>query len=297
MFILNLLSIFLPLITAIKFDFSLNYRLEDDPRPRRFLAGSIIPEDLENATEISLDQKVPIVLRSFDLSFVKNLKKLSMDDSGINEIEIGSFKHLDGLRYLNITNNPLKVIKEGIFNNMKVEVLNLSRNKLTTINPGAFDDMENLQRVILDYNELTSYSIWFKSCSKLVEVSVQYNFIQYLPQGVFQYLKHRKLKARFSFNKINTIHEDLFDVEEYDELDIDHNDLTNFDKEISKVGILNLQHNHIECLPEDYAKKEFKKVKTVRLEDNPMNCSCLGYLKAMANVVASGCVENEHTSI
>uniref|UniRef100_A0A6P7FVG2 p-granule-associated novel protein 1-like n=1 Tax=Diabrotica virgifera virgifera TaxID=50390 RepID=A0A6P7FVG2_DIAVI len=291
-----LLLLFHPvvLITATKFDFALIYRIDADPRRHQFLAGAEVSEELGNATEVILNQKVPIILRSFDLSFMENLHTLTMDNCGVNEIEVGSFRSLESLKYVNITHNPLKVIKDGIFNYMSVEVLNLSHNKLATISPGAFDNMPRLEHIILDYNELTSYAIWFKECPSLVTISAQFNFIQFLAPNIFENLVDHKLIVQFSYNKINLVHEDLFDVQEYDELHLDHNDLEDFDVEISKVGVLGLQHNHIDCLEDEYVKKELRKARRVFLDDNPINCTCYDRLSRLDNVLVSACVNEEN---
>ncbi|CAH1105107.1 unnamed protein product [Psylliodes chrysocephalus] len=276
-------------ISAATFDFSVVYRLPHDVRGHQFPAGREISETLGNATEIAVDQKVPIVLRSFDVSFAKNLRVLVMNNCGINEIEVGSFKNLpETVEHLNITGNPLKAIRDGIFNYLTIEVLNLSSNKLATISSGAFDSMPNLTRIILDYNELTSYAIWFQDCPNLVSISAQYNFIQYIPPNIFEKLSSHKLKVHFSYNKINIIHQDLFNVEEFAELYLDHNDMTEFDLDVSKIsGTFSLEHNHIECLSDEFIRNDLKKVQKLDLRENPINCTCYEGLVKIKNLAVS----------
>ncbi|CAH1117915.1 unnamed protein product [Phaedon cochleariae] len=275
------------LISAVTFDFSLIYFVPNNTRQHQFPARREISEGLRNATTIVLNQQVPMILRSFDVSFARNLESLSLHDCGINEIESGSFKNLSSLKHLNITKNNIKIIKDDIFNHMGVNVLNLSYNKLATISPSAFDNMANLTDLILDYNELTSYSIWFENCPKLITISLQFNFIQYLPAGIYANLLDHKLKAYFSYNKINKIHEDLFDVEEFTDLYLDHNELEEFDFTLCKIDTLSLQTNQIECLSEEFIKNEVGKVTRFFLGDNPINCSCYDQLSTIQNMLVS----------
>ncbi|KAG5897525.1 hypothetical protein JTB14_030021 [Gonioctena quinquepunctata] len=289
MFITKILQLFLhvSLIASSTFDFSLIYFVPNNTRSHQFPARRKISEGLRNATTIALNQKVPIILRSFDLSFAKHLETLTMDDCGINDIEAGSLKNLSALRFLNITKNNIKIVRDDVFNSMTVHRLNLGYNKLSTISPGAFDNMPNLTHIILDYNELTSYAVWFGNCPSLITISVQFNFIQYLPGGIFGNLIDHHLKAYFSYNKISKISEDLFDVKEYSDLYLDHNEFVDFDFVLTKIDTLSLQTNKIQCLSHRFIQNEVHKVNRFFLGDNPVNCSCYEELSSIKNLLVS----------
>lgn len=274
-------------ISCASFDFNFVWFENNSTFPHNYLARQDLPESIENATKIALNYRIPVLLRRFDLSFARNLHILKMEHCEISDIEAGSFNNVPPLMNLSLSGNNLRHIKDGIFNSVEVKVLDLSHNKLSTIKPSAFDSMPHLTDLILDYNELTSYSLWFQECPKLVSISVQYNFIQYLPEEIFKHLAGQNFSVYFSFNKISKIHEDLFQVREFKNLYLDHNELVEFDHVLNKIDTLNLNVNHIECLSKGFMQRELNKVKRVLIFENPLNCSCYADLVKLKNVLVN----------
>lgn len=269
-------------------DFNLVWYEANKTEPHFYSARST--DSLEKATRIVLNQKIS-VLRSFDLGLAGNLKTLIMDNCGLTDIEPESFKNLAPLIELAITRNNIRVIKEGVFNYMDVQHLNLSYNKIHTIKPTAFDHMKNLRSVILDHNEITLYALWFQSCPNITLISVKHNFIQYLPEGAFKSIKNHKLNLYFSYNKIQKVENDVFDVNEIGDFCLDHNEMGEFDFRLKKVHNIDLQDNHIGCLSDEFLKNELGKVTVLNLKENPVNCSCLGNLQSYKNILATSIEE------
>lgn len=266
------------------FDFPFIWYDGNSTTPNQYQRGDPV-ETAENATKISVMGRIPILLRSFDLSFAEHLKVLQIEGCELADIEPGIFGKLPPLRNLSLSKNFLKYIKEGVFNNLDIEHLDLSHNRLTTIKSSAFNDMPNLTSLVLDYNELTSYSISFEDCPELNFISVQYNFIQYLPEGIFKNHVNKSMSVFFSYNKISKIHEDLFDVKEYKELYFDHNELYDFDHVLNRIDTLSLNVNNLDCLSDNFLHTELFKVKKVLLFENPFNCTCYEEIIKLKNVL------------
>lgn len=242
-------------------------------------------ENAENATRINVMGRIPILLRSFDLSFVKHLDVIHIEGCEIADIEPGVFKTLPSVMNLSLSKNFLKHIKDGIFNNVNIQHLDLSHNRLTTIKPSAFNDMPNLTSISLDYNELTSYGLLLENCPKLSTVSVQYNFVQYLPEGIFKNHLDKTLSVYFSYNKISKIDPDLFDVKEFKDLYLDHNEIGDLENVLNKIDTLSLNVNDLDCFSDTFLHSELFKVKKVLLFENPLNCSCYNEIIKLKNVL------------
>lgn len=246
------------------------------------------PEDrVENATRISIMGRIPILLRRFDLSFARRLKVLHIEGCELVEIEAGVLKNLPPVMNLSLSKNYLKHIKDGIFNNITVHNLNLSHNRISTIKPDAFNGMPNLTSINLDYNELTSYAISFENCPKFATITVQYNFIQYLPEDIFKNHLNKTLNVYFSYNKIGKIDQGLFDVKEYKDLYLDHNEINDLDKVLNKIETFSLNVNNLVCFSDKFLHSELLKVKKVLLFENPLNCSCYNEVTKLKNVLLS----------
>lgn len=244
-------------------------------------------EKVKNATRINMMGRIPILLRRFDLTFAEHLEVLHIESCELAEIEPGVFKKLPPLRNLSLATNFLKHIKDGVFNDVIVHDLDLSHNRLTTIRPDAFNNMPNLTRINLDYNELTSYALDLENCPKFSTISVQYNFIQYLPEGIFKNHLNKTLSIYFSYNKISKIDQGLFDVKEYKDLFLDHNEIIDLDNVLNKIDTLSLNVNNLECFPDRFLHSELFKVKKVLLFENSFNCSCYDEIIKLKNVLVA----------
>lgn len=274
-------------INPILFDFNFVW-YENNSLPHQYAARHEVPDSvMTNATKIVVNHRIPVLLRRFDLNFAKKLKTLTMDHCEINDIEAGSFSKIPPLANLSLTGNNIRIVRDGVFNFVDVMILDLSRNKLSTIKYNAFDNMPNLTKIILDYNDLTSYSLGFQECPKLQSISVQFNFIQYLPEDIFKHLTDKNLSVYFSYNKISKIHEDLFQVKEFRDLYLDHNELEDFDLVLGRIDTLNLNVNRITWFSMEFLRKEINKVKTVLAFENPINCTCYKEFVKLRNVVTN----------
>lgn len=283
--VIILASFYVYPIDSITFDFNLIWFEANKTVGHNYTARRELPDSFQNVSRIHLNQKVPILLRRFDLSSAKHLKTLIMDNCAINDMEIGCLNNLPPLENLTITRNNIKLIREGVFDKRKVKHLDLSHNKIATIAPGAFNEMEDLVSINLDYNELTSYALSFENCPNLTKISVQYNFLLYLPNDMFKYSMDRKISVYFSFNKISKIHSAAFDLNQFEDLYLDHNELTMFESSLKKVDTLNLNVNNISCVGEEFLNKEVSKATRITLYENPFTCECYNQVFKLKNVL------------
>lgn len=265
------------------FDFPFVWYEKDSTTPNQYEAKE--PEEIaENATRINVKAKIPILLRRFDLRFAKSLEVLNIESCEVADMEPRVFVNLPPLKNLSLSKNFLKQIRENVFSEVIVEHLDLSHNRLTTIKTSAFDNMPNLTSINLDYNELTFYSISFKDCPKFATLSVQYNFIQYLPEDVFKNHFNKTLNAHFSFNKISKIDQGLF-YGKYKDLYLDHNEISELNATLNAIETLSLNVNNLQCFSDEFLHSELFKVKKVLLFENPFNCSCYDEIIKLKNVL------------
>ncbi|XP_060518486.1 leucine-rich repeat protein SHOC-2-like [Cylas formicarius] len=249
--------------------------------PHEYSAKSNVTDDLRNATKIEIAQNVS-TLRYLELSFASDLKVLVVDNVGLTTIEPGALKSIPWtVENLTVTRNKMAAIPAGVFNDLGVKILNLSDNQIQTVKPDAFNRMTNLTTLVLDRNELVTYDLELSQCDRLSTISLRYNYIEELPRSSFKNLKDNAATVKLSFNKIGSVHDLAFDIKEFCEVHLDHNELTNARLLIKliKADKVDLSENHIECLPKEFMENGLSKIKVLNLTNNPLNCSCLNDLK------------------
>lgn len=249
-----------------------------------------VPDEAYHTRKIRIQQEIPI-LRDVDL-FAVNLTILSMDNCSINDIELGAFANLvQQLHTLSLSMNRLRIVKEGVFNDLNVKYLNLSYNHITTIKAESFDNMPELVSVSLDHNEISNYALKFNNCPMLKRISLVNNFIEVLPRDAFDAIRSNgNLSVSLGYNKITNLSRETFNRTAFTILHLDHNELailndTFFDTE--HIESFNLDGNHVECFPTAFLQNTLWKIKLFSAMDNPMNCTCV---MDLINVAKKGTV-------
>ncbi|XP_030765863.1 chondroadherin-like [Sitophilus oryzae] len=263
------------------FEFDLLWYESNSTQPYLYKARSEITEGLRKSEKIQLNTSLES-LSAVDLTFIPELKVLSLDNISLTYIKPGAFNNLPKtLQNLSITLNKIPQLDEGVFNNLTVRFLNLSHNQIRTIKSEAFDNMKDLTTIILDHNELSQYDLKFAGCQKLNHISIKNNFIEQLPANLFAAVSDNVMMVEFSYNKLNKIHKLAFDIKEFKEVYLDHNELTDAVVLIKlvKADKVNLSHNNINCLPKEFMENGLSKIKALNLIGNPLNCSCLHDLR------------------
>ena len=174
--------------------FSLTRNLVRELPPRLFfhfdrllsidLSGNMIPT-FDQQSFIGVEDTLVYLDMSYNrLSIVdeiplKNLISLNLAGNLLKQISPDTFKHLNRLQYLNISNNPLyggfppifprslislDVASTGLrvlpaillLNSENLEIVSFSGNELQEINGGTFKQLLNLTTIDLSYNEITT---------------------------------------------------------------------------------------------------------------------------------------------
>ena len=132
-----------------------------------------------------------------------------------------------GLYELNIAENQLAVLPEGIFDNLRgLYELNIAGNRLTTLPEGIFGNLYHLQRLHLQNNRLEMVSSQtFNSAHNLRYLDLGRNSLIYIPTGIFS--KQNNLKELYlDDNQLSWLPTDIFsDLDSLWSLDISGNQL------------------------------------------------------------------------
>jgi Leucine-rich repeat (LRR) protein len=151
---------------------------------------------LKKLKHLNLSQnKLDLESEFNNISFFNEQFLLENLDLGFNEIKYLdsnlTFKNLNSLKVLNLTNNKLKSVDLFLFGFMsKLSELNLAYNNLSFINEKYFFNLKNLKMLILSFNQINSTDFLKSNQSDL-------NNLEML------YLDH---------NKIVSIEENTFDL-------------------------------------------------------------------------------------
>ncbi|KAL1514142.1 hypothetical protein ABEB36_003449 [Hypothenemus hampei] len=235
------------------------------------------------ATIVKINIKIKshiLDLRPFECLI--NLKSLNASGIGLESITNESLRLLPKLvQNLTIVNNQVRTIGNLTFANLTVQHLNLSSNKINAVAPDAFNFMTNLEYLNLDNNELSSFNITFLGCQKLKFLTLKHNAIKQLYEGILKQLKHNVFTIVLSYNKIEHIHKSTLDVKQFNEVHLDHNELTNAQLLIKLVRaeLVDLSNNRISCLPKEFMENGLSKIKVLNLTANPLECNCLQDLR------------------
>ena len=107
---------------------------------------------------------------------------------GIGALQAHDFRGLTSLEHLDLLNNRLSALPEGIFRGLSnLEALFLNKNSLTRLPPTVFEGLESLRWLALDHNRLESLPGGvFSGLTRLGWLGIRNNRLATLPEGVFQ---------------------------------------------------------------------------------------------------------------
>jgi len=134
-----------------------------------------------------------------------------LNGNKIEWIEANTFDTLINLNYLNIGDNNLKLLVDGLFSKLEgLEVLDLSLNKIGILNKNTFTGLHNLNILDLEQNELKSIDKnAFAMLVSLIDLNLAENKLQIIEPGTFSSLV--KLDdLNLSNNKIKLLNNNTF---------------------------------------------------------------------------------------
>ncbi|XP_018410277.1 PREDICTED: toll-like receptor 13 [Nanorana parkeri] len=198
---------------------------------------------------------------------------LTISYNTINELPRDSFRNLTRLKYLQLDNNKLSILKPGAFSNLTVlNYLNLSYNNINSLSRGVFEGLEHLANLYLQQNSiafldldvfvplfsLKSLNLSENQLSNFSEVvdsiqPLQELKILMLCSNNIRFLNHiKRLPSNLSTiflckNKLQDLecHHELFQNTSY--LDLSYNNISTSSMQninLSKVNFLSVAYNH-----------------------------------------------------
>lgn len=158
--------------------------------------------DCKNTSLISVPKEMSTELQVIDLSEniipelranefrdanLLNLHKIYMKNCTLQEINRDAFKTLQLLIELDLSNNRLKVIYVGTFDDViRLRVLTIQHNFIEQLDDGLFKNLGFLARVDFRHNQLKTVSQHtFINVSVLREIDLEYNQLSVLKEETF----------------------------------------------------------------------------------------------------------------
>ena len=159
------------------------------------------------------------------------------------------FTGMNRLIYLNLMDNQITDLPDGIFNNRQLQHLDLRYNLITVLRIGIFDKLPNLRNLYLDHNEISDPTGILANLPELVDLFLGSNQIIDLPDEAFRYFR-QLLVLDLSFNRLEDIQPGIFSgLEELIHLDLAYNRISVLRAgtfaNLTNLGTMYLQNNNI----------------------------------------------------
>ena len=120
-----------------------------------------------------------------------NIERLDLGFSSIGEkLNSDLFQNLKSLKFLNLGNNEITSLPDGIFNDLCfLKELYLVGNNIKNLQVGCFKDLQSLEVLNLISNELTALpSGIFRQLVKAEKIYLSYNHFKEVPNDLFENL-------------------------------------------------------------------------------------------------------------
>ena len=200
---------------------------------------------LREITVLDLSSRSISKLKDGDFRYLISLRQLDLSDNllrGLPEgIFKGAFTRFIDLEEVNLSNNRLKRLPRGVFKDLiSLRQLDLSDNLLQGLPKGIFKDLTSLEELRLSRNELKSLPAGvFSGLELLKELRLSSNELKSLPAGVFSDLAHLRI-LRLSRNRLQSLLQGSFsNLISLEELWLSHNQLQSLRKgELSGLSSL-----------------------------------------------------------
>lgn len=267
--------------------------------------------------------EVKFLKNDSDLTKLKRLQGLYLQHNDLTEISSGALSGLLSLRVLNISNNKLRSLPEGLFvsprelreiylqNNGFTElasgifhrleqllVLDLSGNKLTSnhVDDGTFLGLIRLIVLNLSHNSLSRIDAkTFKDLFFLQILDLRNNSIQHVQDNAFLPL-YNLHTLNLAENRLHRINAHLFNgLFVLSKLTLSGNMIASIDQQAfrncSDLKELDLSSNALEEVPE--ALKELSFLKTLDLGENKISGFRNGSFKGLTQLTGLRLIDND----
>lgn len=240
-------------------------------------------------------------LRGNDLKYIEigfflrflQLESLELDRNNLL-LDDDTFRGLDKLKFLSLSDNKLTNISRGLFDLISLEKLELWKNELTRIEQSTFERLTNLTTLELSYNKLNFiHDEAFRNLRKLANVSLKSNEITNISRKLFEstLLEKIEISNNKNINLSNNIFQNLENLRIIQMNSLSLTKISSIFKNSPKIETINLSDNNLITLPSDLFENkpklkalDFSKNQISRLQDEIFdNLKNLEYLDAHYN--------------
>ncbi|CAK9830750.1 Relaxin receptor 1 [Anthophora retusa] len=182
------------------------------------------------------------------------IRILYLDSTDIWEIEKGAFVNLTKLFWLILDNNQISELVSGHFTGLtNLETLKANKNSITVADFSDLEGSNALNFINLNENRLTSKKLKLPQLPALLEISLDENDFESIPDTLFVGCPALK-SLSMQKNKIKTIEKDTFrNLEQLVELNLAFNEITtvplNVFQPLKNLTRLQLGYNRLHNLP------------------------------------------------
>lgn len=248
------------------------------------------------------------LLLSLPANFLRhsiNLQKVHLSNNRFLQIPSSALSDVSipRLSWLNLTGNPINriyTVKEERYPYLKE--LYICQTNLSILTSKDFEAFQALQHLHLVNNRITRISPGaFKSLTNLLTLDLSVNELEMLPKERLQGLRLLRF-LNISHNTLKDLEEFSVDLLEMQTLDLSFNQLDRISKKtfrnlhgllelflmgnrmtvlsndafrfLRKLHVLDLRKNYFELVPLEPLRPLETNLRTLRLEENPLHCSC-----------------------
>ena len=258
---------------------------------------------LKSMTELQVSGAGVTGIDDDTFACLKEMKNLFLFDNKIQNLSLQTFRHLDSLQQLLLSNNSLNNMSAMVFKlnpllvylnasyNMieslegpfsitpRISYLDFSHNRIKRIQNNTFSYCLKLERLFLQYNNLTSIeSGAFLSVHKLQILNLAHNRLVYVSQPVFADMSSLS-EMYLNDNLFTHIESGVFlSLERLDTLNLAHNRLSSVCKDLfSAMTLLRelyLNDNLLQYMDANTVPVHSATFSGVSLGGNPWDCNC-----------------------
>ncbi|XP_014666257.1 PREDICTED: insulin-like growth factor-binding protein complex acid labile subunit, partial [Priapulus caudatus] len=155
-----------------------------------FAAGPVIPR-LINTVHMRLQDNKIATIEDDVFEPLKLLWEINLGNNKLTRITNGMFNKADNLGLLNLHGNEITVMEDGAFTNKtRLRTIYLNKNKLTSINDELFQDLNSLRILNLQENNINTISAdALATTDALYELNLAKNNLASLPKKLFKTAK------------------------------------------------------------------------------------------------------------
>jgi Leucine-rich repeat (LRR) protein len=222
--------------------------------PERFVRKN------DSLRELVLNEN-PIVIDDKEISLPESLRVFKINKAGLTRVGSGLYS-LTQLEELQLLENLLDSLPDGISRMSKLSKMSLYKNQLTTLPKDLFD-LDNLTVIDLYYNQLEVIPASISKAKKLEVLYIAHNRIYDLPESIGQLKKLEKIYLQD--NRLSVLPESIGTIDGLKVIRISKNYLTYFPDwllKLEKLEEIDLNENEITSIPEEIAQLQNLKLFT-----------------------------------